>query len=73
MHTRWTTRAGLRAAGPGSYDGGMPCLSEDLLRTLPKVSLHDHLDGGLRPQTIIDLTEDAAQLPAATADELAAW
>ncbi len=51
----------------------MPRLSEDLLRTLPKVSLHDHLDGGLRPQTIIDLTEDAAQLPAATADELAAW
>ena len=25
----------------------------ELLRQLPKVSLHDHLDGGLRPQTII--------------------
>ena len=25
------------------------------LGALPKVSLHDHLDGGLRPQTILDL------------------
>ena len=25
------------------------------LKSLPKVSLHDHLDGGLRPQTIIEL------------------
>ena len=25
------------------------------IRSLPKVSLHDHLDGGLRPATIIEL------------------
>ncbi|HSO91000.1 MAG TPA: adenosine deaminase, partial [Arthrobacter sp.] len=25
------------------------------LKGLPKVSLHDHLDGGLRPATIIEL------------------
>jgi len=44
------------------------------LRSLPKVSLHDHLDGGLRPQTIIDLAEPLGiELPAATAPELAAW
>ena len=30
-------------------------LSEDFLRSLPKVLLHEHLDGGLRPQTVIDL------------------
>lgn len=27
-------------------------------RSLPKVSLHDHLDGGLRPQTIIELSAE---------------
>ena len=27
------------------------------IRSLPKVSLHDHLDGGLRPQTIIELAD----------------
>ena len=44
------------------------------LRALPKVSLHDHLDGGLRPQTIIELAEPLGiELPATTAPELAAW
>jgi len=28
---------------------------ERSIRSLPKVLLHDHLDGGLRPQTIIDM------------------
>ncbi len=44
------------------------------ITALPKVSLHDHLDGGLRPQTIIELAEAINfDLPAADADELAAW
>ena len=44
------------------------------LRSLPKVSLHDHLDGGLRPQTIIELAEPLGiELPATTAPELASW
>ncbi|TXK18400.1 adenosine deaminase [Homoserinibacter sp. GY 40078] len=44
------------------------------LRTLPKVSLHDHLDGGLRPQTIIDLAAPLGiELPASDADALGAW
>jgi adenosine deaminase len=33
-----------------------PALDFDL-KSLPKVSLHDHLDGGLRPATIIELAE----------------
>jgi len=34
------------------------------IRNLPKVSLHDHLDGGLRPATIIELAEaDGVGLP----------
>ncbi|GMA90074.1 hypothetical protein GCM10025869_06030 [Homoserinibacter gongjuensis] len=44
------------------------------LRVLPKVSLHDHLDGGLRPRTIIELAEPLGlELPATDADALAAW
>jgi len=44
------------------------------VRTLPKISLHDHLDGGLRPQTIIDLaTEIGHPLPADNAADLAQW
>ena len=44
------------------------------LRTLPKVSLHDHLDGGLRPQTIIELAAEIGfELPATDAGELGAW
>ncbi|MCY4622469.1 MAG: adenosine deaminase [bacterium] len=34
---------------------GSPTLSD--LRRAPKVLLHDHLDGGLRPSTIVDLAE----------------
>ena len=40
----------------------------------PKVLLHDHLDGGLRPQTIIDLAaERGHDLPTDDAGRLAAW
>lgn len=44
-------------------------------RRLPKVLLHEHLDGGLRPTTVIDLARDAgyAGLPTEDAEELAAW
>lgn len=44
------------------------------IEDLPKVSLHDHLDGGLRPQTIIDIaTRLGIELPTTDADELADW
>ena len=42
-------------------------LDLDVLRAAPKVSLHDHLDGGLRPQTLGDLAgEIGHELPAST-------
>lgn len=49
--------------------------SEDFLRSLPKVLLHEHLDGGLRPQTVIDLAVENGYtgLPYSHPDELAAW
>lgn len=44
------------------------------IRDLPKVSLHDHLDGGLRPQTIIELAEGIGyELPETEATALRAW
>src|SRR5580704_545260 len=45
------------------------------IRLAPKVLLHDHLDGGLRPQTVIDLAAAHGydSLPAATAEGLVAW
>ncbi|CAN5392156.1 adenosine deaminase [soil metagenome] len=48
--------------------------SRSPIRDLPKVSLHDHLDGGLRPQTIIELAEPLGlELPASDAGALATW
>lgn len=47
---------------------------EDPILQLPKVSLHDHLDGGLRPATIIELAQDAdVQLASDDPDGLADW
>jgi adenosine deaminase len=44
------------------------------VRSLPKVSLHDHLDGGVRPETILDLADEAGlDVPADEPDALAAW
>ena len=44
------------------------------IRSLPKVSLHDHLDGALRPQTIIELAEAVdLEVPESDADDLADW
>src|SRR6187402_1455797 len=41
----------------------------------PKALLHDHLDGGLRPATVIDLAREYGYdaLPTADVDDLAAW
>ena len=44
------------------------------IRSLPKVSLHDHLDGALRPQTIIELADEiGVEVPENDADDLADW
>jgi adenosine deaminase len=52
----------------------MPATREQIARA-PKALLHDHLDGGLRAATVIDLARDAGyrQLPSHDAGELAAW
>lgn len=44
------------------------------IRSLPKVSLHDHLDGGLRPATIIELAAQIGHtLPSTDPAALGAW
>ncbi|MGJ8725175.1 MAG: adenosine deaminase [Roseibacillus sp.] len=44
-------------------------------KRLPKVLLHEHLDGGVRPQTVIDLAKEQGyeDLPTTDAGELADW
>jgi adenosine deaminase len=50
-------------------------LNPTTIRTAPKVLLHDHLDGGLRPQTIIDLAAAIGyeKLPSTDAGLLGQW
>ena len=47
----------------------------DLIVAAPKVLLHDHLDGGLRPQTVLDLAAESgySDLPATDAESLGRW
>ena len=48
--------------------------TRDQVLRAPKVLLHDHLDGGLRPQTIVDLAAQTGhELPAADAEGLGRW
>ena len=49
-------------------------LTPELIRRAPKVLLHDHLDGGLRPTTVRELADEIGHpLPADTPEDLAAW
>src|SRR5919197_518139 len=50
-------------------------LGRPLLKSLPKVLLHEHLDGVLRPQTIIELAREIgySDIPTEDPDELAEW
>jgi len=65
----------------GWQDGAVPddiaeliALDHDLVRRAPKVLLHDHLDGGLRPATIVDLAREIGhELPAPDTESLGSW
>ena len=49
--------------------------SLDLVRAMPKVGLHEHLDGSLRPATVIELARRAGylELPHGDPAELGRW
>ncbi|KLO29628.1 adenosine deaminase [Mycolicibacter heraklionensis] len=47
----------------------------ETIREVPKALLHDHLDGGLRPATVVDIAGQVGydDLPATDPEELATW
>lgn len=50
-------------------------LSPARIKAAPKVLLHDHLDGGVRPSTMVELAREIGytQLPTTDAHDLAEW
>ncbi|MFC4784236.1 adenosine deaminase [Nocardioides sp. MAHUQ-72] len=49
-------------------------LTRDQVLRAPKVLLHDHLDGGLRPATVLELAREIGhELPADDAESLGRW
>ena len=67
-------RIGLPQVTPGDRVTHVFPGTDVTVESLPKISLHDHLDGGVRPSTIVDLAAAGGiAIPAATADELNTW
>ena len=49
-------------------------MTPEQVRVAPKVLLHDHLDGGLRPATVVELADAAGhELPTTDPDALGRW
>ena len=55
--------------------GSADALDLDLIRRIPKVSLHEHLDGSLRPATVLELAAECGYdgLPETDPEKLGAW
>ncbi|GAA1481767.1 adenosine deaminase [Gordonia sinesedis] len=74
-----STTSSVASTSPApATDAGIPPrtpLDPDAIVLAPKVLLHDHLDGGLRPATVLDLARRTGYdgLPADDADSLARW
>ncbi|HEV7468356.1 MAG TPA: adenosine deaminase [Pseudonocardia sp.] len=60
-------------ANPTSPAGAVPTADE--IRAAPKVLLHDHLDGGLRASSVVELADAVGygELPTREPEELAGW
>src|SRR6202035_3507863 len=63
----------VQVSSSGTMAAMTPTLAE--IRRVPKVLLHDHLDGGLRPATIVELAAETGYrgLPTSDTGQLAAW
>jgi adenosine deaminase len=68
-----TTTTATATATATATTAARPSLAD--IRRVPKVLLHDHLDGGLRPATVAELAEETGytDLPATDAGKLADW
>ncbi|MCC3763633.1 adenosine deaminase [Glycomyces sp. TRM65418] len=63
-----------QGSAPQQPPSTTPALSRDVIRTAPKAVLHEHLDGGLRPQTLIEIADEIGHtLPATEPEALADW
>lgn len=64
----------LPQVSPGDRAEHLVAGTDIVIESLPKVSLHDHLDGGVRPSTIVELAGAAGtSIPAADAESLGEW
>jgi len=64
------TRQGVEARG-AKYDPCSAMLTLETIREAPKALLHDHLDGGLRPETVLELASEAGYRGLPTSDPAA--
>src|SRR6516165_5496862 len=66
---------GTRRRGLPGCDNGCVPLTIDEIRAAPKVLLHDHLDGGLRAATVVDLARQIGydRLPSQDPAEVQLW
>lgn len=64
-----------RGEGAAAGAGRAAVPDADRIRRAPKVLLHDHLDGGLRPATIVDVARETGYsgLPENDSERLGAW
>ncbi len=68
------SRIGLPQVTPGDRPTHVFPGTDVIVESLPKISLHDHLDGGVRPSTIVDLaTAGGITIPSSTTDQLNEW
>ena len=63
--------APVRSRPPGT----VCAMIDELIQRAPKVLLHDHLDGGVRPATVVELAAEYGYdgLPTTDVDELKTW
>lgn len=74
MEAAWRESCDRRVHSPPTKDSTLTLPDAATLRSLPKALLHEHLDGGLRPATLLELAQARGlALPTDDAQALAQW